>query len=95
MRLSLTLTAGLFCLSTFVVNGQSDDTSADWTRPEKCLNEFPMSMCRAYFIRYAWDNENSECVERVWGGCPSPADDANFFSTVESCKCECNNDCIG
>jgi len=67
--------------------------NAAWTVPDRCLQEFPMSMCRAYFVRFAYNQETGECSERVWGGCGDDTENTNFFSELSECNCECLGKC--
>lgn len=66
--------------------------SASWTVPERCLKNFPESMCRAYFEKYGYDQESGSCKMMVWGGCGHEStENTNFFGSMH----ECEEICLG
>ncbi len=41
--------------------------------------------CKAYFIKYYFDNNERKCMEFVWGGCGGVVP----FDTLEECQFVC------
>lgn len=75
--------------TTLVLTLAVSNSNADSAKSPKCSGEFPVSMCRAFFQRWTYDETEGVCKQAVWGGCPTPDDDANFFETEAECKETC------
>lgn len=55
--------------------------------PEPCTLTAETGPCKAYFIRYYYDQTDGKCKEFVWGGCEGVVP----FETLETCQeCKCS-----
>uniref|UniRef100_M0QRU4 Kunitz-Dr11 n=1 Tax=Desmodus rotundus TaxID=9430 RepID=M0QRU4_DESRO len=57
-------------------------------RPDFCLLGEDEGICRAYFIRYFYNNQSKQCESFVYGGCLG---NMNNFRSLEECKNTCEN----
>ncbi|XP_053774825.1 tissue factor pathway inhibitor isoform X10 [Desmodus rotundus] len=57
-------------------------------KPDFCFLEEEVGNCRAYFIRYFYNNQSKKCERFVYGGCPG---NRNNFLSLEECKNTCEN----
>lgn len=78
-----------FYSTILVIASLLSSAAAEEVKSPKCSGEFPMSMCRAFFKRWTFDETENICKEAVWGGCPTPDDDANFFQSEADCEATC------
>ncbi len=87
------LSLGLFLILSACVNNGSDESTIAQTEPEttteiqpeadnRCSLAPEAGTCKARFIKYYFDAQESICKEFVWGGC----DGVVPFETLESCK---------
>lgn len=61
------------------------DSSKKIQLPKKCYEEGITGKCRAYFIKYEYNQENGKCQEFVYGGCGGNVP----FNTLNECKKSC------
>ncbi len=52
--------------------------------PAKCYEKGETGKCRAYFIKYNFNQETNKCEKYVYGGCGKVV-----FNTLEECKKTC------
>ena len=52
--------------------------------PKKCYEKGQTGKCRAYFIKYHFNNESNKCEKYVYGGCGEVV-----FNTLNECKKSC------
>ncbi len=53
--------------------------------PEKCYEKGNTGNCRAYFIKYEYNQEKNKCQKFVYGGCGGNIP----FNTLNECKRSC------
>lgn len=71
----------LISFFSFIIIGCANNNKL----PEKCFEKAEIGICRAYFIKYYYNQENQKCEKFVYGGCGGNVP----FETLKECKNSC------
>lgn len=59
--------------------------SKEIKKDEKCFQKGETGKCRAFFIKYHFNQESNSCEKFVWGGCGGNVP----FDSLEQCQKTC------
>lgn len=66
--------------------GNSPKNNCEVEPCQQCFDEIDPGLCKAAFVRYAYNSKRKRCEQFLWGGC---AANGNNFETMEACKQAC------
>ncbi|XP_045052178.2 tissue factor pathway inhibitor [Desmodus rotundus] len=76
------------CVRDYLKKPGKAKTALQKEKPDFCFLEEEVGICRAYFIRYFYNNQSKKCESFVYGGCLG---NMNNFQSLEECKNTCEN----